>query len=1174
MKNKKLLLVKRFFALFVMMIGLHAGVFAQNNSEVCRYRIGSSATDYAYISVETNANGQIIVSIYPYDPTKETATAYTAFRNYGWNLTQSGIPGGRFATLTVNGDPNTGYKYFTNASPAGLSGAAYTKLTFTPVPGMVPANAQIQLPIQPLEYRTPANNNLYPTVTFPVYTYGTSCPQPTQLNAPTNLAIDATGVLTFTTDANIPAANKNTVTVYGGSVPVYTQANFTSGDVLNYTVPGTYTIVVQSLGDNITVLNSLPSASIPWTISGTPPVIPVSTMCRYYWAPTGITGGAANAIYVTWETMSDGSMKVTLDGVANNAPVFRAALTPANFSVGIGSGNGADLFSTTYSGNVCTITPLAGKTIPQGTKITYNGTVQYSTTAGTAPNNTLAPAANFTYTYGSDCSSVVFTKLDTPTNVAVAQNGTVTFDNVTNADSYQANVYLGNTFLYTQTVTNGGIINFSLPGTYNVKVSALPAPSASQYIASDLSAPVSWSPIFTAATTVPVSAYCDYRVKPTGGNAAPAANNVDVSYWSWNTNASGQLVISIDRADTASYTPTTKFRAGGMDMSGFKINGFPASVLLVKLEGSANNTTNVQTFVAAPGFDLVPGLQITFSGAKVEYQMCPTRPVWQTSGYANDLYPNLSFTTSYIYGSNCTGPSTVLAAPINLSLAGNNLTFDAVTNASGYTVNVYDNSGKIVYTQTNFTPGDSIKYSAPGYYTVKAQAIGNGAEYINSVLSTPVTLKIVGTLAAPTNLSIDPVNQLTFNSVAGAVSYYTVTVYQNAGDATPLVTIPNFTSGSAINMGSNPYGTYYVKVQAIGDGDVILDSPLSDAYTWDYEAPCNLLLTHPLVAGSADITYVFQTPGSTTHAVGDIVNTAPYFATTWNWTPSTNYTFNVANNVANIHLGDATVAQYQAQFRLVFDTPIELLLGTPYTILATVTTSAKTTITAKAYYGNDNVSFPLTSGAIDVTAKTVQLSNSGTVAALDSLFQIWFDFAPNAANTDVTISNIIVCGQEGVNVRSVTLDKNALSLPVDTTVTLVATVMPTNATDQNVTWTSSNTNVVTVANGVITTIAAGTATITVTSKNAGKIATCAVTVLAPLGIDELTTKTISVYPNPVKDVLYIGGFNGVGKDIRIVDITGRQISAQKSNGTVNVSNLAKGVYIISIDNQNAKFIKE
>lgn len=85
-----------------------------------------------------------------------------------------------------------------------------------------------------------------------------------------------------------------------------------------------------------------------------------------------------------------------------------------------------------------------------------------------------------------------------------------------------------------------------------------------------------------------------------------------------------------------------------------------------------------------------------------------------------------------------------------------------------------------------------------------------------------------------------------------------------------------------------------------------------------------------------------------------------------------------------------------------------------------------------------------------------------------------------------------------VDVESVILDQNTLTLKVDEVDSLTSTVYPENATDQTLTWTSSNPSVAEVVsydvvNAVVTAKSAGTATITATSKN-GKTATCEVTV--------------------------------------------------------------------------------
>ena len=90
-----------------------------------------------------------------------------------------------------------------------------------------------------------------------------------------------------------------------------------------------------------------------------------------------------------------------------------------------------------------------------------------------------------------------------------------------------------------------------------------------------------------------------------------------------------------------------------------------------------------------------------------------------------------------------------------------------------------------------------------------------------------------------------------------------------------------------------------------------------------------------------------------------------------------------------------------------------------------------------------------------------------------------------------------IFGRDGdvILVTGVALDKTTASIYVGNTTTLVATVTPADATIDGITWSSNNESVATVdESGVVTGVAAGTATITATTENGGFAATCTVTV--------------------------------------------------------------------------------
>jgi hypothetical protein len=100
-------------------------------------------------------------------------------------------------------------------------------------------------------------------------------------------------------------------------------------------------------------------------------------------------------------------------------------------------------------------------------------------------------------------------------------------------------------------------------------------------------------------------------------------------------------------------------------------------------------------------------------------------------------------------------------------------------------------------------------------------------------------------------------------------------------------------------------------------------------------------------------------------------------------------------------------------------------------------------------------------------------------------------------------------GNTTVAPTGVTLEPTTTSLSVGNTQQLTATVLPANATNNAVTWSSDNNTVATVSEtGVVTAKVDGTANITVTTVDGNKTATCAVTV-----VPNPTTPTCTTPPN-------------------------------------------------------------
>ena len=99
-----------------------------------------------------------------------------------------------------------------------------------------------------------------------------------------------------------------------------------------------------------------------------------------------------------------------------------------------------------------------------------------------------------------------------------------------------------------------------------------------------------------------------------------------------------------------------------------------------------------------------------------------------------------------------------------------------------------------------------------------------------------------------------------------------------------------------------------------------------------------------------------------------------------------------------------------------------------------------------------------------------------------------------------------------IQTTGVSLNYTSAKIWKDQTVTLVPTITPENATNKNVTWTSSDPSVAQVdENGVVTGVAGGTCTITCTTANSGRTAKCTITVLESATGVSFASDKISLY---------------------------------------------------------------
>ncbi|WP_245176844.1 Ig-like domain-containing protein [Flavobacterium aquidurense] len=150
----------------------------------------------------------------------------------------------------------------------------------------------------------------------------------------------------------------------------------------------------------------------------------------------------------------------------------------------------------------------------------------------------------------------------------------------------------------------------------------------------------------------------------------------------------------------------------------------------------------------------------------------------------------------------------------------------------------------------------------------------------------------------------------------------------------------------------------------------------------------------------------------------------------------------------------------------------------------------------------------------------------------------------------LTNANVATVAVTGVSVSPTTA-----TVGLGSTQQLNPTIAPANATNQNVTWTSSNTAVATVnASGLVSAVSAGTTTITVKTVDGNKTATSAITVAA------IPVASVSVSPTTAS--LYTGNTQQLSATIAPANAANKTVTWSSSNtgvATVNSSGLVSAV---------------
>jgi hypothetical protein len=480
--------------------------------------------------------------------------------------------------------------------------------------------------------------------------------------------------------------------------------------------------------------------------------------------------------------------------------------------------------------------------------------------------------------------------------------------------------------------------------------------------------------------------------------------------------------------------------------------------------------------------------------------------------------------------SGCASPSGVTVS--NITGTGATISWTAASGATGYTVTaciagttncVTANTTSTSTTLTNLTGNTS--------YTVNVTATCSAGT------STPATTNFT-TLATscgnPTGLTTSSVSSsgatLSWTAVTGALSY---NIQYKTSTATTWTTVTSVTA-SRILTGLSASTTYNWQVQSVCNG-----------ISGTYVAGTNFTTTAPpacsapsgLSAGSISSSGATLTWTAVTGALSYNIQYKTSAAASWTTVTST------TNSRTLTGLTASTIYNWQVQTVCSGST-------STYTAGTNFTTLASTTCT-DAYETNNTSTAAKT---ISINTDIKGLINTGSDVD-------WFKFSTTSPNTyiNVTLSTLptdydlnlynsslsSIIGQSlnpGTTSESITYNTTAAS-------TYYLKIFP---------FTTSNYNA-----SQCYTLRVNTRNVAYRLDAGGNI------------VPVVENKDISIYPNPVHEILNVNLKNNNRATISIIDINGKEALRQTTsspNNRISLMNLSSGMYLIKVSNENGQLI--
>jgi len=339
------------------------------------------------------------------------------------------------------------------------------------------------------------------------------------------------------------------------------------------------------------------------------------------------------------------------------------------------------------------------------------------------------------------------------------------------------------------------------------------------------------------------------------------------------------------------------------------------------------------------------------------------------------------------------------------------------------------------------------------------------------------------------------------NVYVTGITLNTSTVNLGIGETKQLTATisPTYATNKAVSWSSNNPNIVTVdntgNIRAVGYGSATITCTATDGS--GKSATCNVTVIIPVTGitvnpASADLKY-----GETKQLTATISPTyATNNAVSWSSNNSNIVTVDNTGNIRAVGYGSATItctatdgSGKSATCNVSVPIPVtgitvnpasaDLLYGETKQLTATI---SPTNATNKAVSWSSN------------NSNIVTVDNTGNIRAVDYGSATITCTATDGSGKSATCNvNVII------PVTGITVNPTSADLKYEETKQLAATISPTNATNKEVIWTSSDTSVATVSSaGLVTAVWGGTTTITATTKDRRYTAICNINVNTPL----------------------------------------------------------------------------